>query len=47
MDEYRDELHKLLREDDFRDGVLLVYANKQDLPNSMNVREVADVQVKE
>lgn len=38
----RDELHKLLEEDDLRDAVLLVYANKQDLPNAVNPRELAN-----
>ena len=31
IDEARDELHKLLEEDELRDAILLVYANKQDL----------------
>jgi ADP-ribosylation factor protein 1 len=42
IDEYRDELHKMLAEDELKDTVLLVFANKQDLPNSMSVQEVAD-----
>ncbi|KAL3523559.1 hypothetical protein ACH5RR_016393 [Cinchona calisaya] len=41
--EARDELHRmLLLEDELRDAVLLVLANKQDLPNAMNAAEVAD-----
>merc|ERR1712151_1084656 len=31
----RDELMKILNEDEMRDAVLLVFANKQDLPNAM------------
>lgn len=38
----RDELHKMLAEDELRDAVLLVYANKQDLPNAMSTAEVTD-----
>ena len=38
----RDELAKMLSEDELRDAVLLVYANKQDLPNAMSTAEVTD-----
>ena len=31
-----------LQEDELRDSVILVFANKQDLPNAMNVSEVTD-----
>lgn len=31
--EARDELHRMLNEDELRDALLLVFANKQDLPN--------------
>ncbi|MCL7052156.1 hypothetical protein MKW94_000569, partial [Papaver nudicaule] len=34
--EARDELHRMLNEDELRDAVLLVFANKQDLPNASN-----------
>lgn len=40
--ESRDELHKMLQEDDLRDAVLLVFANKQDLPNAMNASDITD-----
>merc|ERR1711934_253386 len=40
--ETKDELHKILSEDDLRDAVLLVFANKQDLPNAMTAAEIAD-----
>jgi len=36
------ELKKMLGEDELRDAVLLVFANKQDLPNAMSVAEVTD-----
>lgn len=36
------ELHRLLDEDELRDSVLLVYANKQDLPNAISVSEIKD-----
>jgi len=38
----REELHRMLSEDDLRDAVLLVFANKQDLPNALSVNEVTD-----
>ena len=40
--EAHDELHKMLAEDELRDAVLLVFANKQDLPHAMSVAEITD-----
>ncbi|KAK7329619.1 hypothetical protein VNO77_23789 [Canavalia gladiata] len=40
--EARDELHRMLNEDELSDSVLLVFANKQDLPNAMNAAEITD-----
>ncbi|CAI8614132.1 unnamed protein product [Vicia faba] len=40
--EARDELHRMLNEDELRDVVLLVFANKQDLPDAMNAAEITD-----
>jgi signal recognition particle receptor subunit beta len=40
--EARDELHRMLNEDELRDAVLLVFANKQDLPYAMNAAEITD-----
>ncbi|XP_042009220.1 uncharacterized protein LOC121757805 [Salvia splendens] len=40
--EARDELHRMLNEDELRDAVVLVFANKQDLPNAMNAAEITD-----
>lgn len=40
--EARDELTKMLNEDEMRDAILLVFANKQDLPNAMNAAEITD-----
>merc|ERR1712048_621992 len=37
-----DELTKILSEDEMRDAVVLVFANKQDLPNSMPAAEVTE-----
>ena len=42
ISEANEELQKMLREDELRDAVLLVFANKQDLPNAMSVSEVTD-----
>merc|ERR1712139_672474 len=38
----REELSKMLNEDEMRDAVLLVFANKQDLPNAMPAAEVTE-----
>ncbi|KAL0450389.1 UNVERIFIED_CONTAM: ADP-ribosylation factor 1 [Sesamum latifolium] len=40
--EARDELHRMLNEEDLREATVLVFANKQDLPNAMTVPEVTD-----
>ncbi|KMT09761.1 hypothetical protein BVRB_6g127420 [Beta vulgaris subsp. vulgaris] len=40
--EARDELHKMLNDDELRDATLLVFANKQDLPNAMTVADISD-----
>jgi signal recognition particle receptor subunit beta len=36
------ELEKLLREEEMRNAVLLVLANKQDLPNAVSVSELTE-----
>jgi small GTP-binding protein len=36
----KEELNRMLAEDELRDAVLLVFANKQDLPNALSVDEV-------
>jgi signal recognition particle receptor subunit beta len=40
--EARDELSRMLNEDELRDAVLLIFANKQDLPNAMTAAEITD-----
>ena len=40
--EARDELYRMLNENELREAALLVFANKQDLPNAMNVAEITD-----
>nr|GMD55279.1 ADP-ribosylation factor 1-like isoform X1 [Ipomoea batatas] len=40
--EARDELHRMLNEEELRDATVLVFANKQDLPNAMLVAEITD-----
>mmetsp|Transcript_30175 Transcript_30175/g.21921 ORF Transcript_30175/g.21921 Transcript_30175/m.21921 type:complete len:183 (-) Transcript_30175:76-624(-) len=42
IDENREELHKMLAEEDLKDAVLLVFANKQDLPGAMTCPEITD-----
>merc|ERR1712013_322007 len=40
--EARDELARMLSEDELRDAVLLVFANKQDLPNALKPSELTE-----
>ncbi|KAF0291451.1 ADP-ribosylation factor 1 [Amphibalanus amphitrite] len=40
--EAREELMRMLAEDELREAVLLIFANKQDLPNAMNAAEITD-----
>merc|ERR1712159_394777 len=42
VEDAREELAKMLNEDEMRDAVLLVLANKQDLPNAMTAAEVTE-----
>ena len=42
IDFARDELQRLLAEDDLKDATLLVFANKQDLPHAHVAEELAD-----
>ena len=36
----KEELHSMLQDDDLQDAVLLVFANKTDLPHSMSTSEM-------
>ena len=40
--EARDELHRMISEDELCKASVLVFANKQDLPNAMGVAELTD-----
>ena len=42
VDEVRDELQRMLAEDELKAASLLVYANKQDLPNAMSAAELTE-----
>ena len=42
VNQARDELQKMLAEDELRNAVLLVFANKQDLPNAMSTTDVTE-----
>ena len=35
-------MHRMLNAEELRDSVLLVFANKQDLPNAMSAAEMTD-----
>merc|ERR1719271_197356 len=40
IDAARDKLHRMLNEPQLRNAALLVFANKQDLPNAMSAAEM-------
>ena len=40
VEEVKEELFRLVQEDELRDAVVLVLANKQDLPNAMTATEL-------
>lgn len=42
IDQAREELNKMINEDELREAVVLVFANKQDLPNAMNAQELTE-----
>ena len=42
IDAARDELHRMLQEDELRDSILLIFANKQDLPNALSTTQLTD-----
>ncbi|KAJ2339807.1 Arf GTPase arf1, partial [Coemansia sp. RSA 2673] len=42
VSEAREELQRMLNEDELRNANLLVFANKQDLPNAMNAAEITE-----
>ncbi|CAE7856022.1 ADP-ribosylation factor [Symbiodinium microadriaticum] len=42
MQKAREELNKMLRADELRKAVVLVFANKQDMPNAMTAADVTD-----
>merc|ERR1711879_25899 len=42
IEDAHEELTKMLGEDEMRDAALLVFANKQDLPNSMPAAEITE-----
>jgi len=42
MEECKDELSRFMMEDELKDCIVLVMANKQDLPNAMTVQEITE-----
>ena len=42
IDDAKEELHRMLSEEALRDAEVLVFANKQDLPQAMPATEVTD-----
>ncbi|KAJ1359573.1 hypothetical protein KIN20_018339 [Parelaphostrongylus tenuis] len=40
IDEARQEIHSLIEDPELRDAIVLVFANKQDLPNAMDASDV-------
>merc|ERR1711865_543330 len=42
VEDAREELTKMINEDEMRDAVVLVFADKQDLPNAMTAAEITE-----
>ena len=42
ISESQDELQRAMAESELKDSILLVLANKQDLPNAMSVQEITE-----
>ena len=42
IDDAREELHKMINDEELKDAIVLVYANKQDLPGAMTTPEVTE-----
>ncbi|XP_072181796.1 ADP-ribosylation factor 4-like [Diadema setosum] len=42
MEEAKEELFKIMGEEALKDAVLLIFANKQDLPNALSIPEISD-----
>lgn len=42
IDEARQELHRIINDREMRDAVVLVFANKQDLPDAMQPSEIKE-----
>lgn len=42
FNEASEELKRMLNEDELKDAVVLVFANKQDLPNAASASELSD-----
>jgi small GTP-binding protein len=42
IEQAKDELHRMLNEDELRDACVLIYANKQDLTGAMTASEIID-----
>ena len=43
VNDARDELHRMLEEEDLREAFLVVYANKKDQPGAMSTLELTDM----
>ena len=42
IDLVKDEIHKIFNDEELNEAVFLIFANKQDLPNAMNSKELVD-----
>ena len=42
LQEAAEELHRLIKEEELQNALLLVFANKQDLPGACNAAEISE-----
>ena len=42
IEDVKNELHSMLKEEELKNAVLLIFANKRDLPSAMSISEITD-----
>ena len=43
LDESKSEFYKILKNEELKNSIVLIYANKQDIPNSKNVADLIQI----
>ena len=43
LEESKNEFYKILKNEELKNSIVLIYANKQDIPNSKNVADLIQI----